>query len=233
MYDPRHPRWRPGARLDIQWPEQSEDRAENVGSAERVDLGGLRDAAGDIWVFGYGSLMWNPGFRYAEKRAAWLDGFARRFCMWSMHYRGTEEAPGLVLGLARDVAAATRGVAFRVASGDAEEVVGYLGERELISAAYREVAAPLRFVENAALQPQAVSYVVDTEHRQCAAGLSLEAQAEIIAFSRGRMGENRQYLFNTVSHLREEGFSAEEIGELGELETLVQAQLALAGGSTS
>lgn len=231
MDHPRHPRWRAGAGFDIQWPEQSEDRAENVETAVRVDIDRLRDAEGEVWVFGYGSLMWNPGFRFVERRAAWLDGYARRFCMWSMHYRGTEAAPGLVLGLAADSGAFTRGVGFRIAANEVENVIAYLGERELISAAYREVSAPIRFSGRAeAGDAAAVSYVVDTDHRQCAGGLSLEAQAEIIAFSRGRMGENRDYLFNTVSHLRDEGFSDAEIGELGVLEHLVRGRLADAEG---
>lgn len=224
-FDPRHPRWRAGAGETILWPERSEDRAENIAAAERVALDRVRDPAGEIWVFGYGSLMWNPGFDHLERRAAWLDGFARGFFMWSMHYRGTEAAPGLVLGLAQARQASTRGVAFRVAADKVDSVIGYLGERELISAAYREVAAPLRFVDAAGAPAQAVTYVVDTAHRQCAAGLTLEEQADIIAFSRGRMGENRDYLFNTVAHLRDEGFSEAEIGELGVLEKLVRARL--------
>lgn len=223
-HDPRHPRWREDAPPGIDWPAESEDRPENVAAAERVALDRLRGAGGDIWVFGYGSLMWNPGFDFVERRVAYLDGFARRFCMWSMHYRGTEAAPGLVLGLAAAPGARTRGAAFRVAASEAEAVIGYLGERELISAAYREVQTPLRLhaPEEAV---EAVTYVVDTAHRQCAAGLSIEEQAEIIAFSRGRRGENREYLFNTVEHLREEGFSEEELGELGPLEALVRARL--------
>lgn len=228
MTDPRHPRLRHNAANPaahgIDWPEKSEDHPENITAATRVPIDHLRSPEGDIWVFAYGSLMWNPGFDYVERRAAFLDGFARRFCLWSMHYRGTEAAPGLVLGLTESPGASTRGAAFRVQADIAGEVLAYLGERELISAAYREVAAPLRFLSGDA-RPVAVTYVVDVAHRQCAAALPLEAQAEIIAFSRGLRGDNREYLFNTVDHLREDGFSETEIGELGALERMVRARL--------
>ena len=84
---------------------------------------------GNLWVFGYGSLMWKPGFEYLERRTARLDGFQRRFALTSRHYRGTPEKPGLVLGLDWAPGRSCTGVAFRVA-GDAErEIRDYVGER--------------------------------------------------------------------------------------------------------
>ena len=90
-----------------------------------------------LWVFGYGSLMWNPGFTPAEQVLARLGGFHRSFCMWSIHHRGSEEEPGLVLAL-DEADAVCDGVALRVADAERDQVLAYLRERELVSAAYVE-----------------------------------------------------------------------------------------------
>ena len=84
---------------------------------------------GDLWVFGYGSLMWNPGFAHAEARPARVYGYHRAFCLYSEHYRGTEARPGLVLGLNRG--GSCRGRAFRVPAHDADAAMEYLIAREM------------------------------------------------------------------------------------------------------
>ena len=100
-----------------------------------------------MWVFGYGSLVWNPGFEPVEKVIATLPGYARSFCMRSIHHRGTEEAPGLVLALDAHEGAACTGVALRVAEDQEAAVLDYLRERELISSAYIEEVLPLELME--------------------------------------------------------------------------------------
>jgi cation transport protein ChaC len=87
----------------------------------------------DLWVFAYGSLIWHPGFDFTEKRKAVLRGFRRAFCMTSIHYRGTPEAPGLVLALDRDRDGSCEGVVYRVPATAAQRTLDYLRERELVS----------------------------------------------------------------------------------------------------
>ena len=177
---------------------------------------------GGFWVFGYGSLMWDPGFAHVERREAVLSGFARRFCMWSVHYRGTVEDPGLVLALVREAQAQTRGVAYRVAGEEAPRAIAYLQERELVSSAYQETTTPIRLSgggeERSALS---VAYVMDTEHPQYTGPMSLDQQAEVIERAIGPRGRNCEYLFNTVAHLRELGLRDPE---LERLEQMVRAR---------
>ncbi len=154
-----------------------------------------------LWVFGYGSLIWNPGFAYGESRIATLPGFRRAFCMRSIHHRGTVERPGLVLALDRAEGAQCHGVAFAVPAQAAEETLEYLRARELISAAYLETTQTLRLQTGEAVE--AVAYVIDRDHPQYCGALALEEQAAIIARAAGGMGTNRDYLFNTAQHLGE------------------------------
>lgn len=158
----------------------------------------------EFWVFAYGSLMWNPGFRHVEQRMATLDGHHRSFCLASIRYRGTVENPGLVLGLEPVAGAACRGIAYRVAREDAAEAYAYLQFRELVTASYLEKQLPLR-IDGFDAPVTALCYVMDTDHDQYRGTLTLEDQAIIIARSTGPAGPNREYLFNTVDHLRQAG----------------------------
>lgn len=97
---------------------------------------------GDFWVFGYGSLMWRPGFAHTEIRRARLHGFRRALCVSSFIYRGTPERRGLVLGL--DRGGSCVGLAFRVPPGLREEVLAYLRDRELVTRVYLERMLPVR-----------------------------------------------------------------------------------------
>lgn len=174
--------------------------------------------AGDLWVFGYGSLMWRPGFEWVERRMARLEGWRRSFCLRSIHYRGTPEAPGLVLGLDAGPDAACDGVAYRVPDDARAATLAYLRERELVSYAYHERTAPVRLDGGA--QAEALIYVVDRDHAQYAGVLSAREQAAIIARSVGPMGPNRDYLRQTVEHLAALGVRDPE---LETLEALVRA----------
>ncbi|MCF6444119.1 gamma-glutamylcyclotransferase [Nereida sp. MMG025] len=158
----------------------------------------------ELWVFGYGSLVWNPGFDVAEQVIGTLHGFARSFCMRSIHHRGTQDDPGLVLALDAQDGAACQGVGLR-AGGDADAVLTYLRERELISSAYLETWQPVTLADGRDVE--AVTYIIDPHHEQYCAGLSLEDQAQIIAKAVGGRGPNTEYLWNTATHLHSLGIN--------------------------
>ncbi|NFV80519.1 gamma-glutamylcyclotransferase [Magnetospirillum aberrantis] len=156
----------------------------------------------DLWVFGYGSLMWRPGFDFAESRPALLKGWHRSFCLYSLHYRGTPAHPGLVLGL--DRGGSCRGLAFRVPKSDADMTVQYLNERELVGYAY--IARTLAVSLDDGRKVPAYTFVADRQHRQYAGDLGLERSAAIIMDAQGCTGLNRDYLINTVRQLEADGF---------------------------
>ncbi len=170
-----------------------------------------------LWVFAYGSLMWRPGFDYAERVRGRLDGFLRSFCMTSIHYRGTEENPGLVLALDPEPTAACEGILYRAT--DAVETLAYLRERELISYAYEETWQSADLEDGRTVR--AVTYIMNRTHAQYCGRLPLAEQADIIARSVGTMGPNRDYLYSTVAHLAEMGCPDTD---LVELERLVRAR---------
>ncbi len=167
-----------------------------------------------MWVFGYGSLIWEPGFAYVDRQPARLEGWHRSFCMRSIHHRGTPEKPGLVLALDAAPGAVCDGVAFAVAPDRAEATLAYLRERELISSAYLERMLPVTLAD--ARQVTAVAYVIDPNHVQYCGGLALEEQAEIIAGAVGGRGRNIDYLWNTAAHLAELGLADAELDWLAE-----------------
>lgn len=152
-----------------------------------------------MWVFGYGSLLWNPGFEVADSVVATLHGYARSFCMRSIHHRGTVADPGLVLALDAVDGASCQGLALAVAAGQEAETLAYLRERELISSAYLEKDLPVTLRTGKTVT--AVTYVIDADHDQYCGGLALEDQAHIIARAVGGRGPNTEYLFNTTAHL--------------------------------
>jgi cation transport protein ChaC len=152
-------------------------------------------------VFGYGSLMWRPGFPYLEKEPATLHGRRRAFCIYSVHHRGTPERRGLVLGLAPG--GATRGVAYRVAEAAWARTYAYLQEREQPTETYVEARVAVRLADGRRID--ALSFLSDRAHPQWAGALSLERQAELIAGATGLSGRNIDYLADLVEHLREAG----------------------------
>jgi len=163
----------------------------------------------DMWVFGYGSLMWNPDFAFVSRQVARLSGYHRSFCMHSIHHRGTIAAPGLVLALDAMEAGTCDGLAFQVSAAKADQVLETLRERELVSAAYLEAILPVTLKDGQ--QVQAVTYVIDVDHVQYCGGLSLADQAKIIASAVGGRGPNDEYLHNTATHLHELGISDDDL----------------------
>lgn len=153
-----------------------------------------------LWVFGYGSLLWNPGFEPVEKRRAVLKDYHRSFCMLSIHHRGTEAEPGLVLALDTAPGQQCTGVAFRVREEEEDQVLAALRERELISSAYYEDT--LKTVLDDGSEVETLAYIIDRSHVQYC-NFDLETQAQMIARSTGGRGPNPEYLYNTASHLDE------------------------------
>ncbi len=168
-----------------------------------------------FWVFAYGSLIWNPGFGYGARQRAVLSGFHRSFCMASIHYRGTPEAPGLVLALDHLEGAACEGVAYRVGPNNAARTLAYLRERELVSSAYREHTEPVRLASGETVE--ALCYVVDRAHAQYRGGLTLAEQAAIIADAEGPSGRNTDYLHQTLASLADLGIEDSEMTDLARL----------------
>ncbi len=173
-----------------------------------------------LWVFGYGSLVWNPGFAWSSRQLAVLGGFRRSFCMLSIHHRGTEERPGLVLALDAAEGAECHGVAFEVAPQIAEETLEYLRARELISAAYLEEFHPLLLEDGRRVE--AVVYVIDRQHWQYCGALTLEDQARRIAGAVGGRGANSEYLHQTAAHLAALGLPDAELEWLSDRVKVLQ-----------
>jgi glutathione-specific gamma-glutamylcyclotransferase len=155
----------------------------------------------EFWVFGYGSLMWKPGFTYVEKSPARLKGYHRSLCVYSTHHRGTPEKRGLVLGL--DHGGSCVGMAFRVCPDCIEETHAYLKAREMISYVYKEKYLSLILQDGRKVQ--ALAYCIDRTHKQYARGLSTEEQLTLVANAEGLSGKNPDYVIQTVEAMRELG----------------------------
>lgn len=159
-------------------------------------------------MFGYGSLMWRPGFPYLERAGALLRGRRRAFCIYSVHHRGTPARPGLVLGLAPG--GATRGAAYRIAEADWPGAYAYLLEREQPTETYVEAKVRVRLQAGQRGEGrviEATTFLSDTNHPQWAGVLDLEVQARLIAGARGLSGRNIDYLRDLVDHLAAEGIA--------------------------
>jgi cation transport protein ChaC len=197
----------------------------------------------ETWIFGYGSLMWNPGFAFAEAQPARLTGYHRAFCIYSIHYRGTQRQPGLVLGL--DRGGVCDGIAFRIAPERRAETLAYLRRRELIYGVYREALVPVDIhpvppsvdrgvVPNAdARTVWAVTYIAERAHPAYAGRLPLARVASLIRRSAGHGGTNLDYLASTLRHLKELGITEPDLGRLVTLVGALAARHANADGGRS
>src|SRR6195952_866650 len=166
----------------------------------------------DLWVFGYGSLMWRPGFEFIEQVPARLIGEHRALCVYSFDHRGTPEKPGLVLGL--DRGGACRGVAFRVAARLRQATLEYLRSREQTTHVYREVMRSVWLENEARQRVSALAYVVDRGHVQYAGRLSLAEQLRFVQQGHGRSGNNRDYVLSTVKSIEAQGFRDAQLHQL-------------------
>jgi cation transport protein ChaC len=177
-----------------------------------ITLNDTEFSTGDLWVFGYGSLMWRPGFEFIERVPARLIGEHRALCVYSFVHRGTPEKPGLVLGL--DRGGACRGVAFRVAANNATSTIAYLREREQVTSVYREVKRSVWLENEARERISALVYVVDRGHVQYAGRLSPDEQLRHVLQGHGQSGINRDYVLATVKAIEAEGFRDQPLHRL-------------------
>lgn len=153
-----------------------------------------------VWIFGYGSLIWNPAFHFVEQRMVRVHGYHRAYCLWTPLGRGTPDCPGLMLGLEKG--GSVSGVAFRIDEALAREEMMIVFKRELISGAYRA-----RWV-NAYTDDgpvRTIAFVINHDHPRYAGKLDDELIARTIAVACGKIGSCREYLENTVAKLDELG----------------------------
>ena len=168
----------------------------------------------DLWVFGYGSLIWNPGFEYLERAQARMVGLHRSLCVYSFVHRGTPERPGLVLGI--DQGGACRGVAYRVAAARRADILAYLRAREQVTSVYREAVRTVWLEGTPERRAEAVCYTVDRSHPQYAGRLTLEQQLHHVRQGHGRSGNNRDYVIETVAALEALGCRDASLHQLTE-----------------
>ncbi len=154
------------------------------------------DGGGDVWLFAYGSLIWNPMIDFTAQRIATVPGYHRRFCLWTHLYRGSPEQPGLVLGLIPG--GSCRGVVYRIAAAAARDELELLWRREMITGAYHPVW--LRTV-SAGGRGWAIGFASDRRYERYAGLLPEERVAQAVAKAQGCLGSCASYLFDTASHL--------------------------------
>lgn len=162
------------------------------------------------WVFGYGSLIWRPGFPYRVSAPALLRGAHRSLCIYSYRHRGTPERPGLVFGLVRG--GSCRGMAFEVESSGWTEVHAYLAAREMDRGVYREAVRPVELVDGRVVQ--ALAFLVDERHVQYAGKLAIQEQARLVRAGVGESGPNPEYVLETARHLEQLGIRDRYLNEL-------------------
>ena len=185
---------------------------------------------GDLWVFGYGSLMWRPGFDVLERVPAKLIGMHRALCVYSFVHRGTPEKPGLVMGL--DRGGMCRGIAYRVAAAKREETIAYLREREQVTSVYLETMRRIALEDEARRQVRALCYTVDRGHVQYAGRLSVDESVHYVRQGHGRSGDNRDYVVETVRALEALGYRETELHLIAErLKGAHEAEPSVAAGS--
>ena len=156
----------------------------------------------DLWVFAYGSLMWNPAFHHVEGRSALVHCWHRSFCMWMPVGRGTPDNPGLMLGL--DSGGACRGIVWRIAASQIDDETDILWRREMIGDGYR----PRWVLAYAPEGPvRAITFTVNRRHERYVADLSQGRTVRALATAQGTLGRARDYLHNTVVHLDELGIT--------------------------
>ena len=158
---------------------------------------------GDLWIFGYGSLLWHPDFVYQEVCPAFLHGYHRRLCIYAVRLRGTRERPGIVLGL--DRGGSCRGLVFRVARGDVKKTLAALHAREMQTGAYNPRFLKVRLEDGRSLD--AYGFVVRRHHWQYTGKLTPEQAALVVHQGHGIRGSSLEYLANTVERLDRLGIS--------------------------
>ena len=176
---------------------------------------------GDLWVFGYGSLMWSPDFQYADRKIGLVHGYHRALCILSSRYRGTPEKPGLVMGLCRG--GSCWGLAFRVHNAQGKEVLDLLWKREMLNNVYMPKFVPVTVTGGRRVQ--ALAFVADTTHRQFVDELDVDSRARLVAQGVGQRGRCVDYIRNTLDHMRELGMHDPHLARI------LEAAVSLSGES--
>jgi cation transport protein ChaC len=173
---------------------------------------GARLPRADLWVFAYGSLIWRPGFDFAEARGAELAGFRRDMCFTSIRYRGTPEKPGMVCGLMAAPGATCKGRAYRVEGDKAAAVTALIDARELVNNIYAPEEHEIALDDRRRVRARV--YVGVTDHAQFAGAWSEDEKAQAIAQAVGSEGPSIDYLVNLVAHLEEMGIDDAHLARL-------------------
>ena len=168
----------------------------------------------DLWLFGYGSLIWKADFDYAERAPASLQGWQRRFWQGSHDHRGTPEAPGRVVTLIKEPGATCVGIAYRIHASQAERVLQHLDFRE--KNGYERFEAPISFLDSTGTV-QALVYIA-TPDNFAHLGKATDAEtAQQIHNSVGPSGTNREYLFKLHEALERLNTSDAHVQDLVDL----------------
>ena len=153
-----------------------------------------------VWVFGYGSLIWNPAFHFAERRTALVHGYHRQFCLWARAGRGSPSRPGLMLALERG--GSCHGVAYRLHRDKVRSELDVVWRREMLTMAYRPAWVSMRTPKG---PERAIAFVANRDHERYVRGLDAVATVRYLANGAGPLGRCCDYLFDTVAHLRQLG----------------------------
>ncbi len=175
---------------------------------------------GDLWLFGYGSLIWNPAFEFAERRIGAIYGRHRQFCLWTWLGRGSRDCPGLMLGL--EAGGKCRGVAYRIDAEAIDSELDVVWRREMLTAAYRPIWVR---VETDQGSVPALTFAINRQHERYAGKLAIDYVAERLAAACGPLGTGAEYLFNTHRHLTELGLRDRYLDRLTDLVRARQACL--------
>jgi len=196
-----------------------EDRAKSID--ETLALAPSRD---DVWIFAYGSLIWNPAIHFADKEKVWVDGFHRSFCFWTVLGRGCEDNPGLMMGL--EPGGDSNGLAYRIDASALDTELDILFRRELMSYVYKPTWVDATLADKTEEKVRVLAFVVDPQHERFCGNLEEETLVRHIATASGPLGRNCDYLFQLTEHLHQLGFSDERMIDLEAKVRRYQEQLA-------
>lgn len=163
----------------------------------------------EVWIFAYGSLIWNPAIHYADRVKCIVDGYHRSFCFWTVLGRGCEKNPGLMMGL--EPGGCSNGVAYRIAADDLETEMDILFRREMMSFVYHPTWVEAQSAENADQKIKVLAFVVDPQHERYCGGIDEATLIKHIATASGPFGRNCDYLFQLTEHLEQLGFTDESM----------------------
>ena len=187
-----------------------------------MDLAQFRAALprGDLWVFGYGSLMWAPGFPYKDRSVGLLRGYHRALCILSTRYRGTHRQPGLVMGLCRG--GSCWGMAFRVPAVRIAVALARLWSREMPRRVYKARLVPVRIARGRRIR--ALAFIADPDHAQYCRELDLASRAQLVAQGVGERGRCTDYIRHTLEHMYELGVTDPHLARVLETAEAIRAR---------